>query len=225
MRWPVIALSVLAWAAGDTAFAQMTVAQMTGPIDTGTVRTERLQLNPAQPAQATPAPRRATAPPAAPARALDLKAFLGSFSGSGIADGEDTVYLGVTQRDLDVRIAASSEGGFTVSWTTVLRVGGDAQKPEVRRRATTLTFRPGPRAGLFTATDNGDPLQGGMLSWARIQRSTLTIHQFSVREGGQHEIQTYARTLTGSGMDLVYTRVVDGERQRRVRGKLVKNAG
>jgi len=200
-------------------------AQITGPIDTGTVRTERLQLNPSSPVQATPAPRRAAAPPAAPARTLDIKAFFGSFAGSGIADGEDTVYLGVTQRDLDVRIAAAGEGGFTVSWTTVLRVGGDAQNPEVRRRATSMTFRPGPRPGLFTAADNGDPLQGGMLSWARLSRSTLTIHQFSVREGGQHDIQTYARTLTGSGMDLVYTRVVDGERQRRVRGKLVKNAG
>jgi hypothetical protein len=200
-------------------------AQITGPIDTGTVRTERLQLNPSQPAPATPAPRRAASPPAAPTRTLDIKAFFGSFGGSGIADGEDTVYLGVTQRDLDVRIAAAGDGGFTVSWTTVLRVGGDAQNPEVRRRATSMTFRPGPRPGLFTAADNGDPLQGGMLSWARLSRSTLTIHQFSVREGGQHDIQTYARTLTGSGMDLVYTRVVDGERQRRVRGKLVKNAG
>jgi len=37
-------------------------------------------------------------------------------------------------------------------------------------------------------------------------------------------MQTYARTLSGTGMDLVYTRIVDGERQRRVRGKLVKNA-
>jgi hypothetical protein len=201
-------------------------AQMTGPIDTGRVPTERLQLGPAPPAPAPPAARRTTgAAPAAPARTLDIRAFFGSFSGSGLADGEDTAYLGVTPRDLDVRIAATGENGFTVSWTTVLRVGGDAQNPEVRRRATSLTFRPGPRPGLFTALDNGDPLQGGMLSWARISRSTLTIHQFSVRDGGQHEIQTYARTLTGSGMDLVYTRVVDGERQRRVRGKLVKNAG
>jgi len=206
-------VGALALVAGDAA------AQMTGPIDIFPGRAQ-------QPAQATPAPRRA-APPSttpAPSRTLDIKAFAGSFAGSGVADSEDTTYLGVTQRDLDVRITAMADGGFTIAWTTVLRTGSDAQ-PVIRRRATTMTFRPGPRSGLFTATDNGDPLQGGMLSWARISRSTLTIHQFSVREGGQHDIQTYARTLSGTGMDLVYTRVVDGERQRRVRGKLVKNAG
>ena len=203
---------VLALVAVDAA------AQMTGPIDIFPGRTQ-------QPAQATPAPRRAAPPsPTTPSRNLDIKAFAGSFGGSGVADSEDATYLGVTQRDLDVRITATSDGGFTIAWTTVLRTGGDA-KPEVRRRATSLTFRAGPRPGLFTATDNGDPLQGGMISWARISRSTLTLHQFSVREGGQHDIQTYARTLTGTGMELVYTRVVDGERQRRVRGKLVKNAG
>jgi hypothetical protein len=198
-------------------------AQMTGPIDTGAVRTERLQLNPSQPAQAIPAPRRASPAPTA-SRTLDIKAFFGGFSGSGVAETEDSAYLGVTQRDLDVRINAAGDGGFAISWTTVLRVGGD-QKPDIRRRTISMTFRPGPRPGLFTATDNGDPLQGGMLSWARLSRSTLTIHQFSVRESGQHDVQTYARTLTGTGMDLVYTRVVDGERQRRVRGKLVKNSG
>lgn len=195
--------------------ADTAAAQMTGPIDIFPGRTQ-------QPAQATPAPRRASPPPAtAPSRTLDIKAFAGSFSGSGVADSEDTAYFGVTQRDLDVRITATADGGFTIAWTTVLRSGGDTAP---RRRATTMTFRPGPRPGLFAASDNGDPLKGGALSWAKIARSTLTIYQFSVQEGGQHDIQTYARTLTGTGMDLVYTRVVDGERQRRVRGKLVKNA-
>ena len=52
----------------------------------------------------------------------------------------------------------------------------------------------------------------------------LTVHEFRVLPDGRHEIQTYARTLSGTGMDLIYTRIVDGERQRRVRGKLVKDA-
>lgn len=195
-------------------------AQMTGPIDMGTIR-----LNPSTAPPPTPA-RRASpsqAAPAAPARNLDIKTFFGSFAGSGVADGDDTAYYGVTQRDLDVRISAAADGGFTVAWTTVLRAGGDMQNPNIRRRATTMTFRPGPRPGLFTATDNGDPLRGGMTAWARLARSTLTIYLFSVQGDGRHEIQTYARTLSGTGMDLIYTRIVDGERQRRVRGKLVKN--
>lgn len=165
---------VLAFASGGAA------AQMTGPIDTGTVRTQRIELYPSQPAQATPAPRRATPPSSTPGRNLDIKAFAGSFSGSGMADSEDTTYLDVSQWDLDVRITVAADGGFTIGWTTGLRAGSDAQ-PVVRRRAISMTFRPGPRSGLFTATENGDPLQGGVLSWARISRNTLTVHQFSVR--------------------------------------------
>ena len=193
-------------------------AQMTGPIDLGGVK-----LNPSAAPAPAPARRSGAATPAASPRTVDIKAFFGSFAGSGVADGEDTTYYGVTQRDLDVRISAAGDG-FTVAWTTVLRSGGDMQNPNIRRRATTMTFRPGPRPGLFTATDNGDPLQGGTTSWARLSRSTLTIYMFSVQEDGRHDVQTYARTLSGTGMDLIYTRIVDGERQRRVRGKLVKNA-
>jgi hypothetical protein len=218
-----MALTTAAWlAAGLSAAAAQ---GMTGPIDTGSVRMERIQLSPGQAAPAASAPRR-TAAPAAPsaARAVDIKAFYGSFAGSGLADGDDSAYFGVTQRDLDVRFSAAGQGGFTVAWTTVLRSGGDPKNPDIRRRETTMTFAPGPRPGLFTAEGNGNPLDGSMMSWARLARSTLTIYLFSVRDDGRHDIQTYARTLSGSGMDLVYTRLVDGERQRRVRGKLVKNA-
>ncbi len=198
-------------------------AQITGPIDMGGVRTERMQLNPAQPVQATPAPGR-TAPARPAARTLDIKAFFGSFAGSGVADGEDTTYLGVTQRDLDVRITPAAEGGMTIAWTTLVRSGSAAQNTESRRRATSMTFVPGPRSGLFRSVDNSDPLGGGTIAWARIARDTLTVHLFSIQDDGRHEMQTYARTVSGNGMDLVYTRIVDGERQRRVRGKLVKNA-
>lgn len=208
---------ICCWMASDAAGQGMT-----GPIDLGTV-----QLNRNQPASPAPPPKRAGTVPAAsaaPQRNLDIKAFFGSFSGSGISEAEDVAYLGVTQRDLDVRISGAADGGFAVAWTTVLRDGGNAPNPAVRRRATTMNFIPGPRPGLFRATDNGDPLAGGTVSWARISRNTMTIHMFGVRDDGHHEIQTYARTLSGTGMDLVYTRIVDGERQRRVRGKLVKNA-
>lgn len=199
---------------------------VTGTIDTGTVRLDRIQLGPGTAPPAAPAPRRSTTPSAATgaARALDIKAFFGSFAGSGLADGDDSAYFGVTQRDLDVRFASAGQGGFSVAWTTVLRSGGDPKKPDIRRRETSMTFAPGPRAGLFTAEGNGDPLQAGTISWARLARNTLTIYLFTVRDDGRHDVQTYARTLSGTGMELVYTRLVDGERQRRVRGKLVKNA-
>ncbi len=193
---------------------------MTGPIDLG-----KIDLSPGQKApSATPAPRtqRPAARPAGPP--LDIKAFFGRFAGTGFVDANEADYFSMTQRDLDVQIEAAAEGGFTLGWTTVFREGGDPKTPTVRRRAVSITFLPGPRKGLFRAADNGDPLAGGTLSWAHVAGHTLTVQQFTVRADGRRDSQTYARTLSGTGMDLVYTRNVDGERQRRVRGKLVKNA-
>jgi hypothetical protein len=221
--------ALLAVIAGVACLSVAGAQPMTGPIDLGTVKTGTIDLNPSGSIQSTPSTqpttrRRAPATSGVAAPKVDIKAFFGSFAGSGVSDGDDVAYFGVTQRDLDVRISAAADGGFTVAWTTVLREGGDPKAPNVRRRATTMTFTPGPRPGLFRATDNGDPLTGDMLSWARISGTTLSIHQFTVLADGRHEIQTYDRTLSGTGMDLVYTRVVQGDRQRRVRGKLVKNA-
>lgn len=217
----VVAVVVVGWSGwGIGALA----ANMTGPVDLGTVKTGTIQLNPSDSLQ-TPPPR-APLKPKAPSRvapALKLATFFGSFDGNGVANGEDSAYFGVTQRDLDVKISPSGDDGFTVAWTTVLRSGGDPKAPNIRRRSTTMTFAPGPRPGLFHAADNGDPLAGGMISWARVSGNTLTIHQFDVLADGRHEIQTYARTLSGTGMKLVYTRVVDGEWTRHVRGDLVKN--
>ncbi|MBV8534734.1 MAG: hypothetical protein JO128_04020 [Alphaproteobacteria bacterium] len=216
-RW--VGAVIAGWGLNLAASA-LAAGNMTGPIDLGTV-----QLSPTDMVQKPPLAR-PTLKPKAPSRAvtpLKLAAFFGSFAGHGLADGDDSAYFGVTQRDLDVAIAPTGEGGFSVAWTTVLRGGGDPKSPNVRRRSTTVTFAPGPRPGLFRATDNGDPLGGGMVSWARISGNTLTIHQFDVLADGRHEIQTYDRTLAGTGMKLVYTRLIDGEKTRHVRGDLVKN--
>ncbi len=215
------ALLVAIWAVTGSVVA----ANMTGPIDLGTVRTGTIDLNPSgsiQPAPPSAQPRRKPRPARAEAP-LNIEAFFGTFQGSGLADGDDVAYFGVTDRDLDVRIGPAVDRGFTVQWTTVLREGGSPKAPKIRRRTATMTFAPGPNPGVYRAIENGDPLAGGIISWARISGHTLTIHQFTVTADGRHEIQTYARTLSGSGMSLVYTRVIDGERLRRVRGKLVKN--
>jgi hypothetical protein len=218
----VVALIGTALVLGALAGSAARADNMTGPIDLGTVKTG---LNSSQSIQ--PAPPRPPLKPRAPGRTaapLKVSAFFGSFAGNGLADGADVAYFGVTQRDLDVKISPAGSGGFTVAWTTVLRDGGNPKAPNIRRRATAITFEPGPQPGLFHATDNGDPLAGGVLSWASVSGNTLKVHQFSVLPDGHHEIQTYARTLSGTGMTLIYTRAIEGDRQRRVRGQLVKNA-
>jgi hypothetical protein len=156
-------------------------------------------------------------------RDLPIAAFSGRFTGSGIAAGEDADYLGVTQRDLDVEIQPQGSG-FSATWRTVVRQGGTPGNPRVRTREVALTFVPLGRPGLYRANESGDPTGGQALVWARIRGSTLYIYEINMIEDGRWDVQTYARTVSGSGMQLEYTRLVDGERRRIVRGRMVKQA-
>jgi hypothetical protein len=156
-------------------------------------------------------------------RDLPLAAFFGRFTGSGIAAGEDADYLGVTQRDLDVEIQAQGSG-FSARWSTVVRQGGTPGNPRVRTREVALTFVPVGRPGIYRANESGDPTAGQALVWARLRGNTLYIYEINMIDDGRWDVQTYARTVSGSGMQLEYTRLVDGERRRIVRGRMVKQA-
>jgi hypothetical protein len=162
---------------------------------------------------------------AAPASAQDLtiKPFFGSFAGSGVAKSEDSLYFGVSVRDVDVEIRPTADG-FRIAWTTVLRQGGDPNKPIVKKNASAAEFVATAKANFFAGKANGDPLQGKSVVWATIKRNTLTAHFVSVDEDGRPEVQSYSRTLTGEGMDLVYSRVVGDEKMRTVKAKLTRQS-
>jgi hypothetical protein len=161
--------------------------------------------------------------PLTAANAAQIEAFFGNFRGSGIAENSDSLYFGVTVRDFDVEIGPSSKG-FGVKWTAVIRGGGDPAKPNVRRKSLSLSFSPTNRPSVFKVETAADPLSGELFAWARIENQTFTIYMLSIRKDGGYEIQSYARTLTGQGMDLTYARVRDGDKVRTVKGKLVKYA-
>jgi hypothetical protein len=156
------------------------------------------------------------------AQNLSIAAFYGTFQGNGVAENEDSAYFAMTPRDFDV-VTAPIEGGFTITWTSVIREGGDPKAPNVRRKSTTRTFA-ATGTGIWRAKENGDPVTGGEVSWARLSRNTLSIYAMTVEKDGAYEVQRYDRTLSGTGMDLTFTRTKDGERTRRVKGKLVKQA-
>jgi hypothetical protein len=46
----------------------------------------------------------------------------------------------------------------------------------------------------------------------------------TISSQGNYDMQSYARTLSGAGMDLVFTRIRDGEPVRSAKAKLVKIA-
>jgi hypothetical protein len=156
-------------------------------------------------------------------RTLTPSAFDGTWSGKGVASNDDSLYFGVTARDLDVVIRAAGDG-FSVQWTSVIRQGGDPRNPDVRRKSTTRTFVPGAAPNVFRAKEEGDPYRDGELCWARLDGTSLTVYQMVVGADGRYELQRYRRTLSGAGMQLSYTRLRDGEQVRTVRGQLVKVA-
>ncbi len=159
------------------------------------------------------------------ARAADLpiSAFFGTFAGGAVAENEDSIYFRVTARDTDV-VIHPAENGFSVAWTSVIRSGGDPANPNIRRKSTTRRFVASGKAGMFRAVSSGDPLAGKELSWARITGQSLIVYQMVVGDDGAYQIQRYVRTLTGTGMELEFTRLRDGERVRTVKGRLVKTA-
>jgi len=123
-----------------------------------------------------------------------------------------------------VVIRPTDGGGFSVRWTSVIRQGGDPRAPDVRRKETVRTFAPTERPNVFRAREEGDPYRDGELSWARIEGTTLIVYQMVIGADGRYEVQRYRRTLSGTGMQLTYSRIRDGEQIRTVQGRLVKIA-
>ena len=159
---------------------------------------------------------------AAAAQDLSIRAFTGQWGGSAVANNRDSLYFGVTIRDLDVTITPKA-GGFAIAWTTVIRRGGTPGKPKVRKKSVAMEFVSAGRKGVWRLASSGDMLRGSPYGWARLKGRTLTVYLMEIDAGGTYWLARYARTLSGSGMDLEFTALRDGEPARIVRGKLVRN--
>jgi len=154
------------------------------------------------------------------AQSLPIDAFYGHFQGSGIAENDDSLYFGVTVRDLDVRIGPE-ENGFYVEWTSVIRGGGNPNNPDIRRRSQRVAFVPSQRSTVFISKTFTDPMDGALI-WARLRDQTLTVNVMRIADSGSYTVQTYDRTLSGTGMTLNFVNTTDGEPRRQVEARLVK---
>lgn len=160
------------------------------------------------------------APIMAQAQNLPVDAFYGHYQGSGIAENEDSLYFGVTVRDLDVRIGPEADG-FYVEWTSVIRGGGDPNNPDIRKRSARVAFSPSERPNVFVSKTATNPMKDGLI-WARVLDQTLTVNVMRVSDNGSYIVQTYNRTLSGTGMTLNFVNTADGEPLRQVEARLVK---
>jgi hypothetical protein len=154
---------------------------------------------------------------------LPVSAFFGTYSGGGVAENEDSIYFAVTARDMDVVIRPAG-AGFNVTWTSVIRRGGDPSNPKIKRKSTTRVFAPSQRPGIYRATASADPISGKEMCWARVKGQSLIVYQMVIGVDGAYQLQRYVRTLSGLGMQLTFTRIKDGDRVRTVKGRMVKTA-
>lgn len=154
---------------------------------------------------------------------IKLAGFFGTFKGNGITETRDSIYFGVTVRDLDVKIEPAGDG-FAIEWTTVIRSGGDPKNPKVRQKAQRMTFAPSVQAGVYRAANAGDPLSGQPYSWGYIKNNSLMIHILTIDRSGAYEMQSYTRTLEPTGMAYLFERIRNNEPIRTVKGKLVKHS-
>ncbi len=155
------------------------------------------------------------------AKDLPLAAFFGIFRGGGVAESTDDPSFRTAMRDSQVEIRAADAGGFRIAWSTTAPRGNPNQ-PTPKTKTTEMIFKAGAKPGLFEAAPQGNPFAGGDLAWARLKRQTLTIYAMTTTPEGGYEMQRWDRMLQGTGMNMTYTRISDGEPTRTVKARLTK---
>ena len=157
---------------------------------------------------------------AADAADAPVSAFYGEYIGTAIAETKMPSKVTVTARDLDTTIKAAGEG-FEISWATV-EYKMQPGKVTSNRATASISFLPTARKNIFKSAKPSDPTGDEPLYWARISGQTLTVFAVTVNDKGDQDVSSWARTLNGNRMDLVFRRSVAGEPLRSVKGSLSK---
>ncbi len=157
------------------------------------------------------------------ARAADVTPFVGDYIGSAnVVDADGTS----TPRDMSVSIH-ETKNGFNVSWkTTTYKLDG-----RVKEQAFSIDFQPSDRPDVFAAAMKRnvfghevplDPMKGEPFVWGRIDGDTMTVFSLFIDETGGYELQQFDRTLAEGGLNLSFSRFINGEKSRSVETFLKK---
>ena len=151
---------------------------------------------------------------------LPFLPFVGTYTGQTVL----ATASGLTKRDLDVVIKREGDG-FSVEWTTI------TQKPpgKIKSARHIVAFAPTARPGVYQPVGKVnrlgrtvplEPLKGDPQVWARIAGKTMSVYATVITEDGGVEMQTYDRSLVPGGMELVFTRIRNGQELKDIRAKL-----
>lgn len=158
---------------------------------------------------------------AAWADASKLTPFFGTYEGASLAPSREA-----QPRDLKVLIEPAADDGFTIAWQTTLYESHD----DTRRKTQSLQFRPrkeNPELYEVAATElsvgmlpTKDPLDGAPFAWARVIGNVMSVYVLTIPKSGDYVIQSYDRALTNGGLALAFTRVRNGNLEKRLWGAL-----
>lgn len=157
-------------------------------------------------------------PGASFADSVPIEAFFGTYQGTS-TESDDRKSA---SRDLAVSIRKHGRG-FNVAWSTT--------KADGSRKSYSVDFEETNRPGIFSSAMRYnkfgdsvplDPLKGDSYIWARITGRTLTVYGFIITEEGSYEMQVYNRTLSEKGLDLKFSRYLEGEPVRVITGTLFR---
>lgn len=162
-------------------------------------------------------------PGAAAAQTAQLSAFAGSWNAVDLTEGPARQQLGVVGEDLGVTVTPEGSG-FTLYWTEY-RFGGLPGASEIRREPVSLRFEASRRPGFFQAGDSGNPLDGEVLSWARLHDSALTVYRMRLNGEGGYILATYDRVLEGDLMRVDLRIIADDAPVMQVTGRLARTGG
>lgn len=164
---------------------------------------------------------------AAPASAFE--AFLGTYVGAAQLVNAKTG--AVQERDVTTTIEAYGQGGFSVTWTTVIRVDGRRDVPGVRLVRRRLAFEAvdggayylqAPDYDPFELREPLEPMAGDALAWATVDGNVLDIWVAALTEAREGELQLHRRVVDDEGLSLHYNAFVAGRVGNIGSGRMVR---
>lgn len=156
-----------------------------------------------------------------------LVQFAGLWKGASLRQVSGPAGEGVTAARMSVEIEATGSR-LKLRWTMIdwdhaegLRlIESEAEFEATERPAV---FQASDMEGdMFDDSDNGNPLAGKPMLWARIDGPSLTVYGLRVAESGSFVIDQFALELIDGGMAFDFHAVADGVERAALQGHLVR---
>ena len=158
--------------------------------------------------------------------AASIEPFVGDYSGSADVENFDGTKA---MRNMSVSIK-ENKNGFSVEWSTKTHREDGTSKEKSYDISFVASDRPDVFAAAMTKNVFGhevqmNPMKGEPYVWARIMGDTMTVYSLFVDADGGYELQQFDRTLAEGGLNLEFSRVSDGIKQRTSSAFLKRHGG